>query len=36
MSNRILYDLALDETRPALAGAAASRWLESQGSIKMQ
>ena len=36
MSNGILYDLALDETRPALAGAAASRWLETEGSMKMQ
>ena len=36
VSNRILYDLAQDETRPALAGAAASRWLEAQGSIQMQ
>ena len=36
VSNRILYDIAQDETRPALVGAAANRWLETHGSIKMQ
>ena len=36
VSNRLLYDLALDETRPALAGAAANRWLQAQGSIPLE